>query len=88
MQHKVYKTNLTCPFCHKKLVRLDPPYEGWAYWCVYCNMLVVPVEQQAQIEARISANEELGLAIGYVIAVESPFSQEQAEAFRRKLEGE
>ena len=83
MKHAVYTSEENCPRCGKKLVYIDPDYHGWSYWCVYCNILTIPAKELKKLEGKMEKDPK---SIGFIFAVASPFTEEQAESFRKALE--
>jgi len=82
VEHKVYLSDECCPMCGGRLVRLDPDWNGWRYWCVYCNVLTMTAREYAERDRELRGSR----AIGFVFAIPAPFSREDAERFRRAVQ--
>ena len=79
--HKVYLTNKYCPLCSNPIVRIEPDYNGWKYWCPYCNNLVIPNEEIPKYEEEAKKKK----AIGFIVAIAAPFSWSDCENIKYKI---
>jgi hypothetical protein len=60
----VYRSDEPCWRCGGPLVRLEPPLEGWPYYCPRCEQLTITAAQCDALWRSIG-----GGAIGAVVAV-------------------
>jgi hypothetical protein len=64
MYHAVYETFETCFQCGLSVVRLEPPLQGWTYYCAACQAMVTT---RADFERAANEPAEPG-QIGRVVA--------------------
>ena len=84
----MYITDKHCPRCGNKLLRIDPPWRSWEYWCVFCDMLVVPREDLDKAWEEAKKRKYIGVVIGVNTPFEEPSKSRIVEMAKEKLREE
>lgn len=85
-EYKLYLTNERCPMCRFTLLKLEPKCGSWSYWCPKCNVLTAS-ENELKVIREVYAKAELPKScVGFIYAVAAPFSKEDAEFYRKRVE--
>ena len=75
----VYRSDQKCWRCHRSLLRLDPLYKGWRYYCQHCECLTMSAADVVAESHRRETEGQSEGSCGFVAAVQGKLAIEFRE---------